>query len=203
MADLPSGRYPQNAAVSALLGNLANSTVANVPARSNLEFPLGSLSDGALAATGVCAAVPIPIDPGTVVTKASLLIGGTAEATGTHGFIALYSGIATPALIVQTADDTGAASAAASAIYTRSFSAATLITAAMAPNGFIYASVSFTAGTIPTAASLGTPTAVGYQWVTNGPLFFAATHGSAVNGTAPATITSQSAKAVAPVVILQ
>lgn len=203
MADLVSGRYPQNSALAALLGNTANSTQANVPARSNLEFGFGNITDGALAATGVCAAVPVPVDYGTVISKISIFVGATAEGTGTHGFMALYSGIATPALLAQSADDTGAASAAASGIYTRSLATPQLITPAVAPNGFVYVSVSFTATTVPTAASVSTPTAVGYQWFTAGPLFFSATHGSAVGATAPATIASPAAKAVAPVVLVQ
>lgn len=202
MADLLSGGYAQSNPLRALLGQLANTAQGNLAARSNIEWGIGNPSDGALAGTGVSAAVPIPVDYGQIITKVSILVGATAEGTGTHAFMALYSGIATPALMAQSADDTGAAAAAASAIYTRTLATAQLITPTNAPNGFIYASVCFTAGTVPTCLAVATPTAVGYQWTTNGPLFLSATHGSAQGATAAATITTPAAKAVAPVVIL-
>ena len=75
----------------------------------------------------------------------------------------------------------------------------------MSPGGFIYASVSFSqsSGTIPTV--VGTTllaTGAQYQWFTSGPLFYCATHGSAVGGTAPATIASPAVKAAVPYVVL-
>src|SRR5207245_2170527 len=66
---LVAGRYPILAAHQALLGQLANVADPTYPARSNLEFlGLGNPTDGALAASGVGCAVPVPIDPGVVVT---------------------------------------------------------------------------------------------------------------------------------------
>lgn len=203
MADLVSGGYAQSNPLRALLGQLANTAQGNLAARSNLEWGIGNPTDGALAATGVACAVPIPVDQGQIISSVSILVGATAEASGTHAFMALYSGIATPALLAQTADDTGAASAAASARYTRSLASSVLITPSNAPYGYVYASVMFTATTVPTAYVMSTPAGINYQWTTNGPLFLSATHGSGLTTTAPATIASPAAKAVAPVVILQ
>jgi hypothetical protein len=147
-------------------------------------------------------AVAIPVEVGDTFTKISILAGATAEATGTHAISALYSGIATPALLAQSTDVTGAAAVAASAKYTFTLASAVTVTAANAPGGFIYASIAFAAGTVPTALTFSIPTAVGYQWYSNGPLFLSATHGSSLTATMPATIASPAAKAVAPAVFL-
>lgn len=203
MSDLIRGRYPVTNPVAKLLGMAGNATQSNVNVRSNLEwFGLGNPTDGALAATGVGCAVAIPVEVGDTFTQISLLVGATAEATGTHAISGLYSGIATPALLAQSTDVTGAAALAASAKYTFTLASAVTITSATAPGGFIYASIAIAAGTIPTAAVVSTPTAIGYQWYANGPLFLAATHGSSLAATMPATIATPSAKAVAPLVFL-
>jgi len=201
MADLVRGKYPVTHPLSKLFGSF-NATQGDLALRSNAEwFGLSGISDGALAGTGVGCAVPIPVEVGDTFTKVSLFVGGTAEATGTHAFAALYSGVATPALLNQSADTTGAAALAASARFDFTIPATT-ITSATAPGGFIYASIAITAGTIPTAMSVATPTAVGYQLFSNAPLFLSATHGSALGATAAATIATPSAKAVAPIVVL-
>ena len=209
MADLVDGRYPEFNPMWAAIGQLTNAAQSDIPARSNLEYlSLGTLTDGALAATGVGCFVPIPVDVGTVVSNVSLPIGATPGGTMTHQFAAIYSGIAVPALIAQSTDTTNAA-IGASAVLTYALTTPTAITAAQAPNGYVYAGVAITATTIPTAAGISTPTAVGYQWFTgstvpkgNSPLFFAATAGAALAGTAAATIASPSAKAVAPIIVL-
>lgn len=201
MADLASGHYAQSNPLGALYGSISNVAQPDYPARSNLEFPVGGLSDGALAATGVGCYVAVPVDVGMSVSKVTMLVGATAGATMTHQFVAIYSGIATPALLAQSADGTSGAIAASAAISFTLQSPQT-ITAAMAPNGFIYAGVAITAATVPTAASVATPTAVGYQFFTGGPLFLSATAGSALGGTAAATIASPAAKATAPVLFL-
>lgn len=170
--------------------------------RSNAHaFGLGGLADGALAATGVLAAVPIPVQPGDEFAKVLLPIGATAAGTPTNSFAALYSGIGVPALLGQSKDGTSAA-IAKEKLFTFSLEAPVLITAANAPNGFIYAGVSITATTVPTAATSATPAAINYPWGTNAPLFFSLTAGSALAGTAAATIASPAAKAVAPILIL-
>jgi hypothetical protein len=201
--DLVSGGYPVNYSFASLTGLARNASQGNVTVRSNAEwFGLGNPTDGALAATGVGCAVAIPVQWGDVITKITILAGATAEATGTHMFAALYSGLATPALMAQSADDTGAASVAASAAFVYTLASAQTITATNCPYGFVYASIAVTATTVPTAMVVSTPTAIGYKWFTNGPLFLSATHGSALGATAAATIASPSAKAVAPIVFL-
>lgn len=203
MSDLVRGRYPVTNPLAKLLGMAGNASQGNINVRSNVEwFGLGNPTDGALAATGVGCAVAIPVEVGDTFTKISILAGATAEATGTHAIAGLYSGIATPALLGQSADNTGAAAVAASAKFDFTLTAPVTITNAIAPGGFIYASIAIAAGTIPTAATMAIPTAVGYQWYSNGPLFLSATHGSSLTATMPATIATPSAKAVAPMVFL-
>lgn len=198
---LVKGHYGLQSPIWSALGGLSNVVQANYPARSNFEWALGSITDGALAASGVAAVVAIPMDPGVVISKVSIIVGATAASTPTHQFAALYSGIAVPALIGQSTDTTTAA-IAASAVYSWTLTSSQLITNAQCPNGFIYAAFSITGTTIPTAAALSIPTAVGYQWATNAPINLSATAGSSLAGTAAATVASPAAKAVAPIVIL-
>jgi hypothetical protein len=142
MSDLVRGRYPVTNPLAKLVGLAGNATQGNVNVRSNMEwFGLGNITDGALAGTGVACAVAIPVEVGDTFTKVSLLVGAQAEATGTHAFAALYSGVATPALLGQSTDNTGAAALAASAKFDFTLSSAVTVTAATAPGGFIYASI--------------------------------------------------------------
>lgn len=202
MADLASGKYPEANPYVSLLAGLNNVVNPTVPYFSNMSYGFGNITDGALAATGVGCFVPIPVDVGSVISKVSILAGATAEATGTHMFAAIYSGIAVPALLAQSADNVGAAAVGASARFDFTLATAQLITSALAPSGFIYAGLAVTAGTVPTAASVATPTGINYQWTTTSPLFLSLTAGSALGATAAATIASPAAKAVAPIVIL-
>lgn len=204
MADLVDGRYPQFNPFMALLGQLTNVAQGDIPARSNLEyFGAGNLVDGALAATGIGCAVPIPVDVGTVISKISILTGATAGGTMTNQFAALYVGSGTaPALIGQSTDTTSAA-IGAKALLGWSLTTPVAITSTHAPNGFVYALIAITATTVPTAATVATPAGINYQWNgTASPLFLSLTAGSALAGTAAATIASGAAKAVAPIVIL-
>lgn len=202
MADLTSGHYPNFNPLMALYGQLSNVAQPDVPARSNLELPIGNLADGALAASGVLAAVPIPVDWGTTISAVTLLTGATAASGPTHQFAAIYSGIGTPALLAQSADGLTAAIAAKTAI-TYTLQSPQTILQAQAPNGFIYAGVAITVGTtMPTAVTLAAPAGINYQWNSNGPVFLSLSAGSALAGTAAATIASPAALATAPVLRL-
>jgi hypothetical protein len=201
-SDLVSAAYPLTYPFRKLTGNAGQVQQSNRSIRSNMEWTgLANPTDGALAATGVGCAVPIPVEVGDRLSKVAILIGATAGGTPTHSFAALYSGVAVPALLGQSKDG-AAAAIAESALFGFTLESEVEITEANAPRGFIYASVAITATTVPTAAVVSTPTAIGYKWFTNSPLFLAATHGSALAGTAPATIASPAAKAVAPLVFV-
>lgn len=188
---------------SPFLGQLQQ-LAQNVPARSNcIDLGLTGLADGALAATGVGAFVPIRVVPGDKFSRISVPIGATAGATMTHQFAALYAGTgAAPALLGQSKDTTNAA-IAEKALKSWTLESEVEATLANAPFGFLYALVAITAATVPTAAVAATPVGVNYQWVSGAPLFLSGTAGSGLNGTAAATIAAPAAKAVAPIVILQ
>lgn len=99
----------------------------------------------AIAASGVmyCVAIHLPSD--VTVTNISFL-SGTAEATGTHAWMALYTGDLR--LLAQTADDTAAAAIGANAVYTRALSTPVKTTY----SGLYYLGISVTATTMPTAS---------------------------------------------------
>ncbi len=210
-ADLVSAGYATSNPVAALLGQTTNATQPNLPARSNLHFGtiLGTLSDAAISTTGQGLAVAVPALPGDVITKVTVLVGATSEASGTHGYFALYSGVGTPALLAQTLDITTAGALAAGSAYTATLASAVTLNSATCPNGFIYADLSLTANTMPTLISstvptqvqTGSPNAVA-GWYANGPQFLAATHGSALAGAPPATLTSLTVATKVPIIVL-
>lgn len=199
---LVRGHFPVTYPHWKISGGLANVAEPNLPARTNLEYlGFGNLADLAIGATGVSLSVPVPVEYGDIITKISVMAGATAEATGTHSFMALYAGTgASPALLAQTADDTGAAAIAASTVYTRSLSTPQLITPANAPNGFVYVTINVTAGTVPTLVGCA-PAAAAYTLAAfnagNAPRFLSATHDSAAGATAPATMGTQTVVAKA------
>ena len=207
MADLVGGNWPQHSPFAAFLGNLANETQSNIPARGNHEFGIGQWVDGALAGSGVACLVAVPMDPGTVVTRINMFVGATPASTPTHTFVALYSGIATPALIGTQGTDTTTTAVAASGLFQQKLGSPYLVKPADCPNGYIYAAVSQTATAVFTAWGFTTPTAVNYQGFTGSTTpaavqpMYAATAGSALAGTAAATATLAS-KAVAPLIVL-
>ncbi len=197
------GRYSATNPLFSYLGQPANATQSDLAVRTNATvLGLQALTDGAALTTAVCTAVPIPVEIGDIITKVSVFVGATAAGTPVNQWAALYSGIAVPALLAQSADGTNAA-VAASGIATFTLASPIMVTAANAPQGFLYASVMIKATTPPTLASVTIATAVAYQWYANAPLKMGAvTHGSALTATAPATIATPTAQAVTPIVVL-
>lgn len=202
---LVNGKYPNTHPLWKLTGNLANVAQANVPARSNLEwFGVGGLVDGALASTGVAAAVACPVEVGDVITKVTVITGATAASTPTHQFVALYGFHATaPPLIVQSTDSTTTVVAANTAI-TYTLSTPTKITSTHAPQGYIYVAIVQTGTTISTAIAATTTTAASLvaQFSSTAPIGLSVTAGSGLTTTAAATLASPALKAVAPIVFL-
>lgn len=209
MADLVGARLMQSNPFLALLG-VSNETQSNVPAYSNYYGSWGNVTDGALAATGVAKAVAVPMDAGVVISHVSIIVGGTAASTPTHGGAGLYSGLATgaPALLASSADTTTTA-IPASGSFSYALSSPYLVKPADVANGYLYVSV-FGAGTaVQTAATFLSTTAVAYQWFTSSttvkgvsPQFICATHGSSLTTAMPSTIASPTAATPAPIVIL-
>lgn len=207
MSDLVGGNYPQHSAMASFFGNAANETQSNIPVRGNHEYGIGQWVDGAVAGTGVACAVAVPMDPGTVIKRVTLFVGGTAASTPTHTSVAIYSGIATPALLGTQGTDVTTTAVAASGLFQQALGAPYLVKPADCPNGYIYAAFTQTATAAITAWGFTTPTAVGIQYLTGSTTpagvmpMFAATSGSALGGTFAATLTLV-AKAVAPLMVL-
>lgn len=202
---LVRARMPGYAALQSFLGATASTAQGNVPIRSNLEYPVysGALADTAASlATGVLTAVPVPVDVGTTITKLSFLVGATAASTPTHSFAAIYSGttVTSPPLIAQSTDGL-TAPIAASARFDFTLTTPQTITAAQAPYGFIYVGFSVTGTAVPSLITTPAGAAAGqYRWFTNTPLYFSQTAGSALAGTAAATLINASTLTTAPAV---
>lgn len=145
-------------------------------------------TDNAIGATGVCHATPIPLQAGEVVCCITFVTGGTAAATPTAGFAALYSSASTPALLAQTADF-GSTARAANTKYKVTLASTVTITEA----GLYWVSISFTAGTVPTLRGASLGNAAMAASLAGSQAVAAQTHGSAVGGTAPATLASGTA----------
>lgn len=200
--DLVAASYQLLDPYRKLLGNNGQVSQANKGIRTNLAFfGAGGLTDGALAATEVACVVPIPVDAGDLLSKVTILVGATAAGTPTHSFAALYSGVASPALLAQSKDG-GSAAIAKEAPFTFTLESTVEANSTNAPNGFLYAVIVVAASTVPTAAVAATPKAIGYQWYAGGPLFLSATAGSSLSTKAEATLGTQTSKAVAPLVFL-
>lgn len=206
---LTRGRYNATNPVWSALGQTSTTNQSDIAARTNAAWgSLFSMTDAAsIAATGVSASVPVPVEYGDVITSIGFIVGATAAATATHSFVALYSGVpTTPALLAQSADNvTADGGFTASGLRTFTLASPIVITPANAPLGFVYATRCVTGGTMPTLASWGSPVAVYYQWLAAQPLFGVAamSHGAAQLGVAAATIATPTVAATTPLVILR
>jgi hypothetical protein len=203
--------FAQQAAASLwtdpFLGGLAQANAAYpTPARSNVSYLgiAGHVVTTVLAASGGVLAVPLPALPGDVFTTLTLPVGSTAGVTPTHQVAGIYS--ASGALIQQSVDGTNTAIPASAPLNFALLAGGVPITAAEvsaagagAP-GFVWAAVSITAGTVPTAVGVGVGST--YKWVSTMPTGFAVTFGSAVGGVLPATIVTPTVVTAAPFVVL-
>src|ERR1700752_3906930 len=114
MGDLERGNYPINHPLSKILGSF-NAVQSNIAIRSTLEYTgINDLTDQAASlVSGKLTYVPIPVQPGDVITKVSVLIGATAASTPTHSWAALYSGQLTTANLLGSQSTDGATAAMA------------------------------------------------------------------------------------------
>ena len=149
----------------------------------------------AIGATGVVQSTAVPLQIGDLATSITFITGGTAAATPTAGFAALYSPAG--ALLAQTADF-GSTARAANTAFTVALATPQRITA----SGLYYVAISFTAGTVPTLAGLSVVNAVVNGAVGLSAAVLAQTHGSSVGATAPATIASPTTVATVPYLVV-
>lgn len=152
---------------------------------------------GNLAAltTQVMTASALYLEAGDVVTSLTFCSATTAAGTPTNWWFALYSTAATPALLGQTADQTNTAWAANTA---KTVALATPYV--VATTGVHYAAIMVKATTPPTllGASLHAPAAGA---VVTGQKVLAATSGSALTDTAPATLATPATVGTVPYVV--
>ena len=198
MSDVPSGRYNALEKNYGLAGSPTFPTFRQNIGREQATFDL------AAPATGVMLSTLIWLEVGETVNKIGFCTGGTALGSGTHFFVALYSNAATPALLAQSTDNTGASIHAADTVYEVALTATQYIT----KSDFYSVGLSWTATTVPTlmgALQGGNVSRTGLAAATASTALASAktisqTSGSSLAGTAPATITSGTASAKIPFV---
>jgi len=206
---LIKGHYGLQSATQSILGLPGNALEGNAPVFTNALSPsfAGTLTDTAASlVTQVMTVVPCPVDPGTVVTNISTLVGNTPGGSWTNSWAALYQGtnVTAPALISQTPD--GAGTPAAAVASTRlDFSYPTgygqVITVADAPYGFVYVALMLK-GTVCSLETVSTPAVSQYRYFPNAPLYLCQSSGATLTTTAPATLVNASTKTTAPIVYL-
>lgn len=162
----------------------------NLP-RVGLYDSAGDTGQVALT-TEVMTSVPVYLHAGDVITNISVRSGATAAGTPTNYWVALYSNASTPALLAQSADQTSTAWAANT---TKTLALATAQT--IRESGIYWVGIMVKATTVPTLlGSVAAPAVV------TGERNLSQSSGSSLAATAPATITSVTAKQFVPYVVL-
>lgn len=164
--------------------------------RANMRR-LDAVATTVAQASGVALAVGIPLMAGDVVRNLSFKSVGALN-TPTNWFFSLYSADSTPALLGQSADQTNTAWGANT---TKTLALATPVT--IPYNGWYFAMVSQTATGAATLAGVNLGHAATSQGIvgSSAEKLLAATFGSALTATAPATLTSPTAVVGVPLVI--
>lgn len=142
--------------------------------------------------TAVMTTVPILLVAGDVVTSITFRSGATAAGTPTNYWFALYSNAATPALVAQSADQLTAAWAA-NTTKTLALSAPQTIRV----TDIYWAACMVTATTVPSLLGC-----VAMAPVVTGERNLSQSSGSALTGTAPATIATPTVKQFVPYVVI-
>jgi hypothetical protein len=155
--------------------------------RANL--PRVGLSDVGALTSAVMTSAALYLVEGDVVSNLTFISAGTAAATPTHYWAALYDPAG--ALLSQSADKTSTAWGADTAV-TFALGAAQTIT----KSGMYYAALCVVAGTVPTLVGCAAA-----KPVLTGEVNLAETSGSGLTDTAPATISSPAFKRACPLVI--
>lgn len=214
MTDLVSGRYQKKDPLWTAIGRPANALQVSQAARSNLWlFKLGTVSDGALAATEVACVVAVPVQEGDVFTKVTMLVGGTAGKEVEAGFAALYEGLAKPEaakLLAQSKSLKFEATMKKETPFTFELEKEVAVNATNCPNGYLWAAVAVesptgVAGVIPTVMSQAVPKACQYKYfgtTTGSPEVLVGTAGAGLKTAAAAEIGATTSAASAPILFL-
>lgn len=151
----------------------------------------------AMLVTQVMTHVAIPVQVGDVITSISFVSGATAANTPTNWWFALYTSVATPALVAQTADQTSGAWAA-DTMKTLALTSSYSVTA----DGFVYAACMVKATTVPSLIGVTLARAAVSTGPVTGQVRLAGNSGAALTTTAPATIATPTAQASVPYCVL-
>ena len=147
--DLAGGRYPQYNPGWVMDGQPSPPYRCSLGGEGLLAISTGNGGTALAATTGKLAVIGVPCEPGDVITTIKLFLG-TAAATQTHAWVALYTGVkAASTLIYQSTDEGSSADAAGVLSYSLGSGATT-------PAGGSYL-VGGTGGTPQGAAYTGTP----------------------------------------------
>lgn len=159
------------------------------PVRSTMIFPSANTTDVTNAlTTQVMYSCGIVLREGDIITNIGMQFGHTAAGTPTNWWFALYDDSATPALLAQTADQLTGAIAADS--YKEVALTAPQV---IGHDGLYNVALMVKATTVPSILSAVAATSKQHaRGKTNIPTL-AATSGSSLTGTAPATIASPTA----------
>jgi hypothetical protein len=149
-------------------------------------------SDLAALTTQVMTSVALPLEVGDLVTSLTFVSGATAAGVPTNWWVALFDDSATPALLQQSADQLTAAWAANTA-KTLALASPVLITR----SGVYRAAVMVKATTTPTLVGAAV-NANASGAVLSGQKALAQTSGSALVGTAPATVATPTTVGTVP-----
>ena len=161
------------------------------------SFPYTQINtDLAALTTQVMSAVAIPLQAGDVVTSITFKSGATAAGTPINWWFALYSNAATPVLLAQSADQLTAAWAANTA---KTLALAT--PQIIATSDVYYAAIMVKATTVPTLIGF-TSFAGAAAGILTGQKVLSNTSGSALTGTAPATIATPTTVATVPYAVV-
>jgi hypothetical protein len=156
------------------LGNLKQEGAPSRPARTSwLDLPaFSALKDETAALIKKEAImVPVPVVPGDVISKIAVLVGGTAAETPTHQWAALQEGAlaSSEAVVLSQSPDEETAAIEKEKLYAWKLKVAQTVTTAMAPHGFVYASIQVTATVEPSLLGQTIAAAANYAWGANGP----------------------------------
>lgn len=209
-SDLVAARYPITYPYAKSVGLASQVGQSNLTVRSNAEFPfMGTLADGALAATEVGCVIALPVEVGDTIAKITIPIGATKGKKVEAGYVAVYQALNAKLeakeqpLLGQSKSAKLVETVAAEKPLTFTLETPISISAApaLAPYGFVYVVIVLEAETMPTCATFSTPKAVQVTLAAanpNAPVVFGGTVGTGLKEKAEATLGTITSKAVTP-----
>jgi len=186
-----NGLYRRNVEDVFGFQNLYDPSSADTFYRSNL--PRWGLTSVAIAATAVMTNAKVYLAAGDVITNIGFTTGGTAGATMTAWWVALYDDSSTPALLRQSADQTNTAIGA-----NTNFTLALASTYTVPRTGTYRAAIMVAASTVPTLLGVSAAKA----GLVTGESAVSQSSGSGLTTTAPGTVATPTELVAVPRFVL-